>query len=91
MSVLLFGCNIIPSLIVTAVKINVNVSGGSNAMLLSATLNVMKFSLSNGLKVISWFNVWPPGKSMRENKIVGKLKLTYTKIFLLYGDTHAET
>ena len=52
------------SLIVTAVKINVNFSGGSNAMLLSAILNVMDFSLSNGLKVISWLNVLPPGKAM---------------------------
>ena len=63
MSVLLFGCNIIPPLIVTAVKINVNVSGGSNAMLSSGILSVMDFSLSNGLKVISWF---PLGKTMRE-------------------------
>ena len=65
MSVLSFGCNIIPSLIVIAVKVNVNFSGGSNAMLSSGILNVMAFSLSNGLKVTGWFNAWPPGKTIK--------------------------
>ena len=74
MSVLLFGCNIIPLPLVTAVKVDVNFSGGSNAMLSSAILNVMAFSLSKGLKVTGWFNVLPPDKTMKENKIVGKLK-----------------
>ena len=61
MSVLSFGCNIIPSPLVIAVKVNVNFSGCSNAMLSSGILNVMAFSLSNEVKVISWFNAWPPG------------------------------
>ena len=34
----------------------------------SGILNVMDFSLSNEVKVISWFNAWPPGKTMRDCK-----------------------
>ena len=62
-------------------------------MLLSGILNVMAFSLSNGLKVISWFDVWPPGKTMRENKNCRKIKSYIIIILNKYTvemDSHAE-